>query len=146
MSLYELFIGFRYLKAKKSQGIISFNTVLSITIVFIGVFILIIVISVMNGFQSAIKDKILDVNSHIEVMNYPVSRDKLIKNYNSLKNKVASVQGIKSAEPYIESQALFRFKENISPVGVRGMGSEKNLPEEITKFITEGDEEIHCRR
>jgi lipoprotein-releasing system permease protein len=138
MSLYELFIGFRYLKAKKSQGIISFNTVLSIMIVFIGVFILIIVISVMNGFQSAIKDKILDVNSHIEVLNYPVSRDKLIKNYNSLKNKVASVQGIKSVEPYIESQALFRYKQNISPVGVRGMGSEKNIPEEITKFITEG--------
>ncbi|MBN2401393.1 MAG: FtsX-like permease family protein [Spirochaetes bacterium] len=143
MSLYEFFIGFRYLKAKKSQGIVSFNTILSITIVFIGVFILIIVISVMNGFQSAIKDKILDVNPHIEVLNYyPLSRDKLIKNYNNLKNKIESVQGIKSVEPFIESLALFRYKDNISSVGIRGMGSEKNLPEDIAKFITERKKEF----
>jgi lipoprotein-releasing system permease protein len=145
MSLYELFIGFRYLKAKKSQKIVSFNTILSITIVFIGVFILIIVISVMNGFQSAIKDKILDVNSHIEVMNYPISRDKLIKNYNTLKNKIASVNGIISAEPYIEGQALFRFKENFSTVAVRGMGSENNLPAELAKFITEGEKKFSLK-
>ena len=67
MSLYELFIGFRYLKSKKSQGIVSSNTLLSIFIVFLGVFILIVVLSVMNGFQAAIKDKILDVDSHITV-------------------------------------------------------------------------------
>jgi lipoprotein-releasing system permease protein len=145
MSLFELFIGFRYLKAKKSQGIVSFNTILSVTIVFIGVFILIIVISVMNGFQSAIKDKILDVNSHIEVLNYPVSRDKLIKNYNSLKNKIASVDGIKSVEPYIEGQALFRFKDNFAPVALRGMGNDKNLPEDIAKFITEGEKKFSVK-
>ena len=81
MSLFELFIGLRYLKAKKSQGIISFNTVLSIVIVCIGVFIIIIVISVMNGFQSQIKDKILDVNSHITLMNYSIFKNKNIGNY-----------------------------------------------------------------
>ncbi len=41
MSLYELFVGFRYLKSKKSQKFISFNTVLSVLIVSLGVFILI---------------------------------------------------------------------------------------------------------
>lgn len=50
MSLYELFVGLRYLKAKKSQRFISFNTLLSVVIVFLGVFILIVVISVMTGF------------------------------------------------------------------------------------------------
>lgn len=139
MSLFELFIGFRYLKAKKSQGIISFNTILSITIVCIGVFILIIVISVMNGFQSAIKDKILDVNYHISVINYPISREKVIKNYTAIKNKIASIKGIKSAEPYVEGQAIFRFKDNFSPVVIRGEGSDKKLPEEVQKFITEGE-------
>ncbi|MFH0975839.1 MAG: FtsX-like permease family protein [Spirochaetota bacterium] len=138
MSLYELFIGFRYLKAKKSQGIVSFNTVLSIMIVFIGVFILIIVISVMNGFQSAIKDKILDVGSHISVINHPISRDKTIKNYISLKKEIESIKGIKSAEPYIEGQAIFRFSDNLAPIAVRGIGIEKNLPEEVAKFVTEG--------
>ena len=142
MSLYELFIGFRYLKAKKSQGIVSFNTILSITIVFLGVFILIIVISVMNGFQSAIKDKILDVNNHIEVLNYPISRDRMIRNYESIKNKILPLKGIKSAEPYIESLALFRFRENISSVAVRGMGNTGNIPNDFAKFITEGEKKF----
>ena len=70
MRFYELFVGFRYLKSKKSQGFISFKTLLSIGIVFIGVFILIVVTSVMNGFQVQIKDKILDVDSHITVSGY----------------------------------------------------------------------------
>jgi len=43
MRLYELFIGWRYLKAKKSQGFISFNTFLSLFIVAIGVFVIIVV-------------------------------------------------------------------------------------------------------
>ncbi len=139
MSLYELFIGFRYLKAKKSQGFISFNTVLSIATVCIGVFILIIVISVMNGFQSQIKDKILDVDAHITVSGYYSSSSNLgIKDYSSLQDKIETIEGIKSVYPYIQSQALFRFKDNITPVAIRGMGSSESMPENLTKFITEG--------
>ncbi len=139
MKLYELFIGFRYLKAKKSQGIISFNTILSITIVSLGVFILIIVISVMNGFQSEIKDKILDVDSHISLIQYSINRNKQIKNYQKLSDEIRSIKGIKSVDPYIEGQALFRFKQNLSPVAVKGMGSKEFMPENVRKFITEGE-------
>lgn len=141
MKLYELFIGFRYLKAKKSQGIISFNTVLSITIVSLGVFILIIVISVMNGFQSEIKDKILDVDSHVSLIQYPINREKYIKNYEKLNNEIQSIEGVKSADPYIEGQALFRFREDLAPVAVKGMGSKEFMPENVSKFIIEGKKE-----
>ena len=90
MSLYELFIGFRYLKSKKSQGIVSSNTFLSIVIVFLGVFILIVVLSVMNGFQAAIKDKILDVDSHIPVQSMYGPADGLgIRNYDGLVKKIS---------------------------------------------------------
>jgi len=75
MRIYELFIGFRYLKSKKSERFISFNTALSIVIIFIGVFTLIVVISVMNGFQSQIKDKILDVDSHITITSYATKKE-----------------------------------------------------------------------
>ncbi len=145
MSLFELFIGFRYLKAKKTQGLMSFNTVLSIIIVFLGVFILIVVISIFSGLQSAIKDKILDVNSHLFLINYPISREKGIKNYDRFKTKIESIKGVKSAEPYIENQALFRFKENISTVMVRGMGTEKNVPEEIKKYVVKGEKKYTGR-
>ncbi len=143
MSLYELFIGFRYLKAKKSQGFISFNTLLSIFIVFIGVFMLIVVISVMNGFQSQIKDKILDVDSHITITNaFVTDTGEGIRNYNALMDKVRDIPGIKSVYPFIQGQGLLRYKSYISPVVIRGMGKPGDMPADLKKFIKEGPKEF----
>ncbi len=139
MGLYELFIGFRYLKAKKSQGFISFNTLLSIFIVFIGVFMLIVVISVMNGFQSQIKDKILDVDFHISVINaYATETGEGIKDYKPIEEKVRSTPGVKTATPFILGQGIFRFKTYITPVMIKGMGQLGDMPRDFSKFIVEG--------
>ena len=139
MGPFELFIGLRYLKAKKKQIFISFNTFLSIFIVFIGVFILIVVISVFTGFQSQIKDKILDVDSHITVVSlYGAEGSEGIRNYEALKNKIQSIDGVKSATPYVQGQGLIRFKTYISPVAIRGVESRERLPKDISKFITKG--------
>lgn len=143
MSLYELFIGFRYLKAKKSQGFISFNTLLSIFIVFIGVFMLIVVISVMNGFQSQIKDKILDVDSHITITNaFVTDTGEGIRNYNSLMDRVRDIPGIKSVTPFIQGQGLLRYKSYISPVVIRGIGKPGEMPMDVKKFIKEGPKDF----
>ncbi len=139
MSLYELFIGFRYLKAKKSQGFISFNTVLSIFIVFIGVFILIVVISVMTGFQSQIKDKIIDVDSHITVATYFGESGDGIRNYAELQKKIATVGGVTSINPYLQGQGLARYRTFITPVMIRGIGSIGALPDDVRTFIIEGE-------
>jgi lipoprotein-releasing system permease protein len=141
MSLYELFIGFRYLKSKQSQGVVSSNTFLSIFIVFLGVFILVVVLSVMNGFQAAIKDKILDVDSHITVQNmYGPSEGLGIHSYETLLKKISSIEGVRTAEPYIMSQGLIRFASNISPVMVRGVGRNGVIPEDVAKFIVKDRE------
>ncbi|MBN2079559.1 MAG: ABC transporter permease [Spirochaetes bacterium] len=146
MGLYELFVGFRYLKSKKSQGIVSSNTVLSIVIVFLGVFILIVVLSVMNGFQAAIKDKILDVDSHITVRSMYGSSESLgIRNYEGLVEKVRSVDEVRSAEPFIMSQGLFRFGSTISPVIIRGSGRGGVIPPEVAKFIVKEPGESGAR-
>jgi len=147
MSLYELFIGFRYLKSKKNQGFISFNTLLSIFIVFIGVFILIVVISVMNGFQGQIKDKILDVDSHITITNtYGSSNGNSIRNYSKIVEKVKKIKGVTSVNPIIQGQGLIRHKTNISYVMIRGMGDANNKPKQITKFITEGSKDFGVKK
>src|SRR3990172_11406020 len=110
MRLYELFIGFRYLKSKKNQGIVSFNTILSIFIVFLGVFTLIVVLAVMNGFQSAIKDKILDIDAHITVTKgFAPSMESGIRNFDGPIKRIKEISEVKSAEPYIMSQGLFRL-------------------------------------
>ena len=149
MSLYELLIGFRYLKSKKSQGIVSSNTLLSIIIVFLGVFILIVVLSVMNGFQAAIKDKILDVDSHITVQNsYGPDEGLGIRNYAALVKKIMKVDGVRAADPYIMSQGLFRFGSSILPVMIRAMGSDGKIPGDVEKFIIKDESSFvrHGRR
>ncbi|PKL35732.1 MAG: hypothetical protein CVV44_19580 [Spirochaetae bacterium HGW-Spirochaetae-1] len=147
MKLYELFIGFRYLKSKKSQGFISFNTLLSVLIVGIGVFILIVVISVMNGFQAQIKDKILDVDSHITVSNiYGDIKGNSITEYNSLGERIRSIDGIVSVNPFIQGQGLLRHHSYISYVMIRGMGSRGNVPAEVKKFITEGGDDFAVKK
>ncbi len=141
MNFFELFIGFRYLKAKKNQAFISFNTLLSIFIVFIGVFILILVISVMNGFQAQIKDKILDVDSHITVSRlHSEIRGDSIENYKPVVEKIQKIKGIKSVNPYIQGQGLLRHKTYINPVLIRGTGDKGNIPSDVKKFITQGSE------
>jgi lipoprotein-releasing system permease protein len=141
MSLYELFIGFRYLKSKKHQAFISFNTVLSIGIVFLGVFILILVISVMNGFQAQIKDKILDIDSHITVNGYDgINFNSGIENYRSVTAKILENPDVVSAGPYLQEEGILNFTRKISGVMIRGIGSEEHMPADIQKFIDEAQQ------
>jgi len=142
MKFFEFFVGFRYLKSKKAQGFISFNTLLSVFIVFIGVFILIVVLSVMNGFQGQIKNKILDVDSHIVVSTLAGEIDGVaIKNYREISGKIKKVDSVLSVNPYIQGQGLFRFKRNVGPIMIRGIGSKDDIPRDITKFITSNKKE-----
>jgi lipoprotein-releasing system permease protein len=138
MSLYELLISFRYLKSKKSERFISFNTVLSVCIIFIGVFTLIVVISVMNGFQAQIKDKILDVDAHITLTEYYGPRGpKGLTGYLPLAAKIRTVPGVTSAVPYFQGQGLLRYKGDILPIFIRGEGDTTGIPNDVKKFITE---------
>ena len=60
---YELFIGLRYLKAKRKQTFVSLITLISIAGVTVGVTALIVVLAVMNGFKEDLREKILGVTS-----------------------------------------------------------------------------------
>lgn len=145
---YELFLGFRYLRSKKNQGFISFNTILSILIVFLGVFILIVVISVMSGFQAQIKDKILDVSAHITVEDSTKRmQGTLLRNYSGLLEKIRTHEHVKSAEPYIQGQGLYRRGANIGPVLIRGIGMGKDgaLPD-VSKFLVSGRQDFGVKR
>ena len=67
---FELFMGLRYLKAKRKQTFISVITLISVVGVMAGVMALIVVLSVMNGFRADLMSKILGVNSHLLVLSY----------------------------------------------------------------------------
>ena len=72
---YELFIGLRYLKAKRKQTFISLITFISIGGVMVGVTALIVVLAVMNGFKEDLRDKILGVTSHVVISRFDTKVD-----------------------------------------------------------------------
>jgi lipoprotein-releasing system permease protein len=139
--------GFRYLKSKKHQAFISFNTLLSICIVLLGVFILIVVISVMNGFQAKIKDKIIDVDAHITVNGFNGHNfEDGIKNYREAVKLIKENSEVVSAEPYFQGQGILRVNSTISAVLIRGVGSGVDIPADYLKFIDEGQEGMPSAR
>ncbi len=65
---YELFVGLRYTRAKRRNHFISFISITSMLGVALGVAALIVVLSVMNGFQKELRTRILGVASHVQIM------------------------------------------------------------------------------
>ncbi|MBM4347364.1 MAG: FtsX-like permease family protein [Deltaproteobacteria bacterium] len=118
---YEWFIGLRYLKAKRKQTFISIITVISIAGVMLGVMALIVVLSVMNGFQQTLKEKILGTQAHIVVLK---ASEKGMDHYEEAIQKVEGVKGVISAAPFI-----FKAGRLEDLKGDRAKeGKEKDLP------------------
>ncbi len=115
---YELFIGLRYLKAKRKQFFISIITIISIAGVFLGVMALIIVLAVMNGFETDIKEKILGTYSHIILLKYG---EEGISQYSALIEQVKGYKRVVSASPFIYNQVMLTSKTNVSGVVIRGI-------------------------
>ena len=65
---YELFIGLRYLQARRRETFISLITVISMLGVMIGVMTLNVVMSVMTGFEETLRDRLLGINAHIAMV------------------------------------------------------------------------------
>lgn len=114
---YELFIGLRYLKAKRKQTFVSLITLISIAGVMVGVTALIVVIAVMNGFKEDLRDKILGVTSHVVISRF----DGNISKYPEVRAKVEEVSGVNAATPFIYTQVMISSRKAISGAVLRGI-------------------------
>ncbi len=118
---YELIIGWRYTRAGRStrrNGFISFISGVSMLGIALGVAALIIVLSVMNGFQKEVRDRMLGVVSHIEV--YAGGGQGLPNVAQTLGQARANPEVI-GAAPFIAAQALLARGEDMKGVMVRGI-------------------------
>ena len=116
----ETFIGWRYLKAKRKQAYISFITFISIGGIALSVTTLMVVMAVMSGTESEMKDKILGVNAHIMVLQYGGT----MEDYKSLIPKVQDVAGVVSVSPFIYSQVMMGSAGGVAGVVLRGIDPE----------------------
>jgi lipoprotein-releasing system permease protein len=114
---FELFLGTRYLKAKRKQAFISIITVISIVGVMVGVMALIVVLSVMNGFREDLMSKILGVNSHLLVLSY----EGAFRNHERVSSQVNAVEGVVASTPFLYSQVMLNSAGNVSGAVLRGI-------------------------
>jgi len=117
---YEFFISLRYLRAKRKQVFVSVITLISIAGILLGVASLIIVLAVMNGFETDLRNKILGINSHVVLMEYGGP----LRDYKRAMQEAGKVKGVVAATPFIYSQAMLKKGESASGVILRGLAYE----------------------
>ncbi|MCX5838066.1 MAG: lipoprotein-releasing ABC transporter permease subunit [Deltaproteobacteria bacterium] len=123
MASYEFFISLRYLRARRKQVFVSIITFISIAGIFLGVAALIIVLAVMNGFETDLRNKILGINSHIILMEYSGA----MQNHPRVMREVAQVPGVIAATPFIYSQAMLKNGSSVTGIVLRGLSTEDAL-------------------
>src|SRR5579863_5864569 len=121
MSAYELQIGTRYLRSAHRRGFVSFVALMSVCGLMLGVATLIVVLSVMNGFERELRSRILSVTSHATLMGL----NGTLTDWQSLQQRVQRQPGVQAVVPYIESQAMLANGRRMAGAEVRGV-----LPEE----------------
>ena len=101
---FELFLGLRYLRARGQRATLSLFVWIGVGGVFLGVAALIVVLAVMTGFQDGIRDKIISANPHLLVFQ---TGGLGIPNAPALAERVKTVDGVRSATPFVLQQVLF---------------------------------------
>ena len=131
---YELQLGWRYTRAGRAtrrNGFINFISGVSMLGIALGVAALIIVLSVMNGFQKEVRDRMLGVISHIEIL----SRDgQALQELEPIMAAARQNPQVVGAAPFIATQALIARGEDMKGTLVRGI--EPKLEPEVTDIAT----------
>ena len=114
---YELFTAFRYLRARSKNGFISFISLVSMVGIGLAVAVLIVVLSVMNGFERELQQRILGIVSHATLMGYDVP----LEDWQSTRERILTYPEVTGAAPYVEGQGMVVFGEGVAGVTVRGI-------------------------
>ena len=129
---FSLFLALRYLKPKRT--FVSIITLISVLGVTLGVTVLILVISVMTGFDRELRQKVIDFDAHILVTTRDVLRD-----WRDLTVKVRNTPGVVATAPYVQGPVIVEFgNRRLAPL-IRGIDpeeEEKVVP--LHKFIRQG--------
>ena len=114
---FELLIGLRYTRAKRRNHFISFISLISMLGMALGVMALIVVLSVMNGFQKEIRARMLGATPHLEV----VADGGRLYDWQPVLDQVAQHPQVAAAAPYVNGQGMLSFGQSVQGVMVRGI-------------------------
>ncbi len=114
---YELFIGLRYLRARRTEAFVSLLTLFSAVGVALGVMTLNIVLAVMTGFEEDLRDRIVGFNPHVLVMH----QFGPIDDQDGVLGAVREVDGVESATPFVYGHLMLSNRDRVAGVFVRGI-------------------------
>ena len=123
--LYEFVVCFRYLRPRFSRAYISFNTLISILGIAVGVTTLITVIAVMTGFGNKIREGFTGFFSHIivfrQVEHESGNAIVLMKDYPDLLQQIEETEGVVAASPFVQTNVALQAKGMSYNLRIRGV-------------------------
>lgn len=133
---FELTVGLRYIRAKQKNSFVSFISLVSIIGIALGVAALIVVLSVMNGFQREIRSKIIGVTSHMQLS----SAGGAFSDWQTIGAMAEKNPHVIAYAPYIDGQGLISYAGSVSGALIRGVNPNyEPKVNDITKSITAGN-------
>ena len=129
----ELFVGLRYLRAKRRTRFVSFITLISLLGIAVGVAALIVILSVMNGFEGELRDRLLSMTAH----GYVTGEDRTIASWNQVQERITAEPGVIAAAPLIEMEGMIRTGRSLNGVLVHGVlpEAEKSVSGRTVNFV-----------
>jgi len=120
---YEVVIGSRYLRSTQRRGFLSFISVVSMLGLALGVAVLIVVLSVMNGFERELRSRILAVTSHATLMGL----EGTLSDWRAAQRMAQADPEVLAAVPYVEEQAMLVHGARSAPTQLRGVIPQQEL-------------------
>lgn len=130
----ELFIGFRYTRAKRRNHFISFISFSSMIGIALGVTALITVMSVMNGFEKEVRERILDMVAHLTVSDYGTG----LRDWQTIARQTEKNSHIQATAPYVEAQAMLIRGDGVHGTMIRGV--DPALESKVSSVASKMDE------
>lgn len=117
ISATELFVGLRYLRAKRRTRFVSFITGISLAGIALGVAALIVILSVMNGFEGELRTRLLSMTAHGTVF----SDEGPLDDWRRVRNEMLGDAAVEAAAPVVELEGMLRSGRDLKPVIVHGI-------------------------
>lgn len=113
----EIYIGLRYLRARRASRFVSFISLVSLLGVAVGVAALVVVLSVMNGFEQELRSRLLNLSAH-GVVTAPGGR---MRDWRPVLERVEATPGVAGAAPFVEAQAMLAHEGRLKGALLRGV-------------------------
>ena len=132
---FEYFVGLRYLMAKRDRNMLSVITLISVGGVAVGVMALIVVLSVMGGFEADFREKIIGSKSHVVVS----ASEGYLDNYAEIQEIVRSVPHVEGVNSFVEAEVMLNSPTNLQVAILRGVDyREITTTTKLGEYMEEG--------